>query len=56
MLGRPPKEAGYNFWTGALDSGVSRASVLTDISESPENKAQVIGAIQNGIEYTLWQG
>jgi hypothetical protein len=31
---------------------VSRAEVLAMFSESPENQAQVIGSIQNGIEFT----
>lgn len=56
VLGRDPKPAGKAFWTGALESGVSRAHVLMQMSESPENQAQVIGTIQNGFEYTLWQG
>ncbi len=56
VLHRAPKQAGYDFWTAALDSGVSRAHVLTQFSEGPENTAQVIGAIQNGVEYTLWHG
>jgi hypothetical protein len=33
-----------------------RAEVLVDFSESPENQAQVIGQIANGIDYTLWVG
>lgn len=56
VLHRAPKQAGYDFWTAALDSGVSRAHVLMQFSESPENQAQVLAAIQNGVEYTLWQG
>lgn len=56
VLHRAPKESGLKFWTNALDVGVSRASVLMQFSESPENKAQVIAEIQNGVEYLLWTG
>ncbi len=56
VLHRAPKESGFNFWVSALDSGVDRAHVLTQFSESPENQAQVIGAIQNGLQYTMWHG
>jgi Tol biopolymer transport system component len=52
-LHRAPDAAGYNFWLTALDANVvSQASVLAQFSESPENQAQVIGQIQNGINYT----
>ena len=37
-----------------IDSGaMSRAAVLVGFSESPENQGAVIGAIQNGMTYTL---
>lgn len=52
-LHRAPDAEGYNFWLTALDANiVSQASVLAQFSESPENQAQVIGQIQNGISYT----
>ena len=56
VMHRQPDDSGFAFWLGALDTGVSRAHVLKEFSESPENMAQVIGAIQNGVEYTLWHG
>ncbi len=56
VLHRAPKQSGYDFWTAALDSGVSRAHVLVQFSEGPENQAQVLAAIQNGVQYTLWHG
>ncbi len=38
VLGRPGEKGGVDFWTGELDSGArSRALVLLDFSESPEN-------------------
>ena len=51
VLHRAPDAAGYDFWLQALHS-TSRAKVLTDFSESTENKAQVASSIQNGIGYT----
>ncbi|WP_050411716.1 DUF4214 domain-containing protein [Massilia sp. NR 4-1] len=50
-LHRQPDQGGFNFWLGVLDSGISRESVLLGFADSPENHAQVIGSIQNGIEY-----
>ena len=52
VLDRAPEGGGYDFWVGNLNSGVTnRDEVLTMFSESPENQAQVIGSIVNGIEY-----
>lgn len=51
-LHRDPDAEGFAFWKQALDNGVSREHLLVEFSESPENQAQVIGSIQNGIEYT----
>ncbi|MGO4476567.1 DUF4214 domain-containing protein [Massilia sp. 2TAF26] len=55
VLHRTPDAAGYDFWLHSIQL-VSRAQVLVDFSESAENQAQVIGAIQNGIDYTPWHG
>ena len=55
VLHRTPDAAGYDFWMHSIQL-VSRAQVLVDFSESAENQAQVIGAIQNGIDYTPWHG
>lgn len=53
VLHRAPDAAGYAFWLTALDNGQeTQANVLAQFSESPENQAQVIGAIQSGITYT----
>jgi hypothetical protein len=51
VLHREPEGAGYQWWLDNVHSA-SRAEVLALFSESPENQAQVIGVIQNGIEYT----
>ncbi|WP_256078347.1 DUF4214 domain-containing protein [Massilia sp. YIM B04103] len=50
-LHRQPDQGGFAFWLGVLDSGISRESVLLGFADSPENHAQVIGSIQNGIDY-----
>jgi len=54
VLGRAPDQAGADFWVTALNNGASRAQVLMGFSESPENQAGVIGAIQNGIQYEFF--
>lgn len=52
VLHRPPDEGGYAYWLGILNQGLDTAAgALANISESPENQAGVIGAIQNGFEY-----
>jgi hypothetical protein len=53
VLHRAPDAAGYDYWLHTL--AVSpRTEVLVNFSESAENQAQVIGAIENGIAYTPW--
>lgn len=53
VLHREPDAGGYDYWLHTL--AVSpRNEVLVNFSESAENQAQVIGAIQNGIAYTPW--
>jgi hypothetical protein len=53
VLHRDPEQGGYDYWMNQLQSGLqTRTQVLTGFSESPENQTQVIGVIQNGIEYT----
>lgn len=56
ILHRAPDPGGAQFYTDVLDQGrASRAAVLADISESPENQNAVIltGKITNGIEYHI---
>ena len=56
VLHRAPEQAGYDYWMNQLQSNLqTRTQVLTGFSESPENQVQVIGVIQNGIEYTPHQ-
>lgn len=56
VLNRDPDQGGLTFWLGRMNGGMTRDRVLVEFSESAENKANVIGAIDNGIEYTLWAG
>jgi len=56
ILDRAGEKGGVDYWIGQLNSGVSRADILVGFSESAENKAGVIGSIQNGIEYKEWLG
>lgn len=51
VLHRTPDSGGLTFWLNALSSGTSRAKVLVNFSESPENIAQVAPMIQDGISY-----
>lgn len=51
VLHRAPDQGGYDFWVSVLNQGNPLSGVLADFSESPENKAQVVGVIQNGMEY-----
>ena len=55
VLHRTPQQFETDFWVNIIATGQqSRAEVLTNFSESPENQAQVIGSIQNGFEYTYF--
>ncbi|MEW7848014.1 DUF4214 domain-containing protein [Massilia aurea] len=51
VLHRLPDQSGFDFWVGALDRGLSRAGMLAEFSESPENRTQLIGVMQDGIDY-----
>jgi hypothetical protein len=51
VLHRASDPSGVEFWVNAVKSGVDRADVLIQFSESPENIAQVIASIQDGITY-----
>ena len=62
-LQREPEGAGYQFWVdamynkdGAFGKAYSRGEVLIAFAESTENKANVIGSITGGFEYTPFTG
>ena len=52
VLGRAPEQAGYDYHMTNLAGGLTRAQLLTQFSESPENQRNVLPAIQDGI----WMG
>jgi Ca2+-binding RTX toxin-like protein len=54
ILHRAPEQAGLDFWAGALDKGVSNASVLASISQSQENIDGTATVIGNGFDYKVW--
>lgn len=59
VLHRTPQQNETDFWVGILsgtnpNSHQTPAQVLASFSESPENQAQVIGSIQNGIDYVYY--
>ena len=45
-LDRPADRAGLDYWTGALNSGLSRAEVVLAFSESREHVALTAANIQ----------
>lgn len=58
ILGRQPEVTGFDWWLNqmATNPEKTRAKVLADFSESPENMAGVIGLIASGIPYEPWPG
>jgi len=56
-LHRAPEADGLAWWKDILDNHkASLGEVLAGFSESPENYAQVIGSMQNGIAYIPFHG
>ncbi len=51
VLDRSPDAKGFADWQRAFELGQTRESVLIGFSESPENQANVISLIGNGIQY-----
>jgi hypothetical protein len=56
VLHRAPDTGGLQFHLAEMAAGQSRAVELIHFSESPENQANVIGAIGNGIFYDPFTG
>ena len=57
VLHRASEQSGFDYWVNELNSGHQTvAQVLAGFSESPENQAQLIGVISNGMEYTIYTG
>lgn len=56
VLHRSPDAEGFDFWVHALQSGVSRADVLLQFSDSPENQSALAEIIGSGFIYqSIWQ-
>ncbi|HEY8360600.1 MAG TPA: DUF4214 domain-containing protein [Ramlibacter sp.] len=51
VLDREPDAAGYSYWSGRLDHGLGRDTLLASFSESKENVDNVAAAISDGIWY-----
>lgn len=49
VLGRSPDNAGYTYWLGQLNAGMTRGQVMTSFSESAENQ----GATANSLLITM---
>ena len=57
VLHRSPDQAGQNFWVDKVQAGqLDSVGLLREFSESNENQTNVLGDIQNGIEYIPWIG
>lgn len=54
VLNRAPDPGGLAFHVGNLGNGVSRAQVLLDFSESPENKANTLLPVFAGLRFQPW--
>lgn len=49
VLNRAADQSGYDFWNGQMAGGLSRAEVLVQFSESPENQQQTAADVANGV-------
>lgn len=57
VLGREPDAGGRDFYINQITTHAKTVGqVLAEISDSPENIAQLAGVIENGITYTAWMG
>lgn len=57
VLGRAPEKEGFDYWVGVLRSKADTvANVLGDFANSTENKANLVGVLQDGFEYITFVG
>lgn len=56
VLDRQPNANGYEYWQRDMANGMTREKMLINFNESNENKHNVAGLIENGIEYTPFIG
>ncbi|MGN6696091.1 MAG: DUF4214 domain-containing protein, partial [Aquihabitans sp.] len=52
VLKRSPDTSGVNYWTSKLNAGMARGSVMTNFSESSENKRKTTNAVDVVLIYT----
>ena len=52
ILHRAPDQAGFDYWLGVMNAGLSATDVLAQFSESGENIAALAGVLEGGIAYT----
>ena len=56
VLNRTPDAAGMEYWLAILNGGKDTvAGVLASFSESQENYAQLVGVMQDGMAYQVWE-
>ncbi|NNG25444.1 DUF4214 domain-containing protein [Telluria aromaticivorans] len=51
ILHRAPDQAGFDYWLGVMNAGLSATDVLAQFSESGENIAALAGVLEGGIAY-----
>ncbi|MFZ6654961.1 DUF4214 domain-containing protein [Undibacterium sp. TJN19] len=57
VLHRAADQDGFNYWLDQLNTHkITAAGALASFCEGIENQVRVIGAIQNGIDYSVWTG
>lgn len=54
VLHRTPDQAGFDYWIGQMNSGLSTGQLLIQFSESAENRRQVAAEVALGIAYARW--
>lgn len=52
VLHRAPDTSGAAYWMARLNTGLSTAGMLVEFSESAENRAALVGVMENGFAYT----
>lgn len=57
VLGRAPEKEGFDYWVGVLRAKADTVSnVLGDFANSTENKANLVGVLEDGFEYITFVG
>ena len=57
VLGRDPDQSGLDFYTSVIETHERTAGrVLAEIADSSENRVNLMGAVEHGIEYLNWIG